>query len=514
MQTTFMLLLLLVAGGLAGPFASRGAEAQSAANQYVCPPCACGKDDQVYDKPGFCSACQMELIVKGSAPPSAQEPLARKRVAILIFDGVQIIDYTGPYEVFGQAGLDVFTVAAGPQPITTSMGMKVTPHHSLADAPDADVLLIPGGDVGSTERDANVIAWIRERSSRAEYVVSVCNGAFILAKTGLLDGLTATTYYGLIEGLSATAPKVKVVKDRRYVDNGKYITTAGLSSGIDGSLYVISRLFGKARAQMTALNMEYDWKPDSTYARASLADRRIHRVFGVGLRIDAPPGARARVLSTEGTSRVWEVRWQIEGETSPAAVLALLGARLAGHWTEQKATDAAFERAWRFDDEDGGEWHGMAAARPAGAGLTVITLRVERTGASASLPPGSPAPTDTFVIGDAWIQEMPPSWRITSAHLVIENRSGSASALVGARTDVAGSVELHRMVADNGMMRMSKLDRIELPVGRTELTGDLHLMLMDLKRSVKEGDQVALTLDFANSVSKTILVPVRRRVDE
>src|SRR5262245_18708384 len=209
---------------------------------YVCPPCGCGNDDKVHDKPGYCSVCGMQLIVKGSAAAQAATqgtPPKRKKAAILIFDGVQIIDYTGPYEVFGQAGLEVFTVAVKPETVTTAMRMKVTPHYTLGDAPAADILLIPGGGVVNTQEDPNVIKWIQERSNQAEYVVSVCNGAYILGKTGLLDGLTATTFYDSIDGLPAVALKVRVVRDQRYVDNCKFITTAGISSGIDGSLYVV-----------------------------------------------------------------------------------------------------------------------------------------------------------------------------------------------------------------------------------------------------------------------------------
>src|SRR5215470_14954493 len=92
--------------------------------EYVCPPCGCGNDDKVYDKPGYCSVCGMQLVTKGSAAAQAATqgpPPKRKKAAILIFDGVQIIDYTGPYEVFGQAGLEVFTVAVKPETVTTSM---------------------------------------------------------------------------------------------------------------------------------------------------------------------------------------------------------------------------------------------------------------------------------------------------------------------------------------------------------------------------------------------------------
>src|SRR5258707_11319700 len=132
----------------------------------------------------------MALIIKGGVAATPATPSeAAKKVAILIFDGVQIIDYTGPYEVFGAAGLEVFTVATSAATITTNMGMKVTPHYTLDDAPAADVLLIPGGGVIPTQQDPRVLKWIQEKSKQAEYVMSVCNGAYILSKTGLLDGL-------------------------------------------------------------------------------------------------------------------------------------------------------------------------------------------------------------------------------------------------------------------------------------------------------------------------------------
>jgi putative intracellular protease/amidase len=350
-------------------------------DEYVCPPCGCGNDDKVHNEPGTCSVCGMQLVLKGSAAAQTamQGPLPnRKKAAILIFDGVQIIDYTGPYEVFGQAGMDVFTVAVTPQVITTAMGMKVTPHYTLDDAPAANVLLIPGGGVINTQQDPNVIKWIQERAKQAEYVVSVCNGAYILAKTGLLDGLKATTFYDLLDGLPAVAPKVKVVRDQRYVDNGKFITTAGISSGIDGSLYVVSKLFGKARAQMAALNMEYDWKADSTYARANFADRHIRKVFGRNLRLIVPPGMQARVLSTEGTPRNWDVRWAAQGEAAPAEILKQIDDQLnAGKWAKLQSPGAD-KSHWRFKDDEGGEWHGLVEILPADSKEFTVSLKVER----------------------------------------------------------------------------------------------------------------------------------------
>ena len=497
-------------------------------DEYVCPPCGCGADDKVYDKPGVCPVCSMTLMVKGSeavaqlkrehdANMAAAAQRALKKVAILIFDNVQIIDYTGPYEVFGAAGLQVFTVATSTAPITTGMGMKVTPHYSLDDAPVADVLLIPGGGIYATQQDPRVIKWIQERSKQAEYVMSVCNGAAILAKTGLLDGLTATTTAGLIDGLPAISPSIKVVRDRRYVDNGKFITTAGLSSGIDGAIYLVSKMFGKGWAQVVALGEEYDWKSDSTYARANLADRYLTGVLGRGLALPVPQGSTADLLSTEGTQQNWEVKWQVIGETSSADVLKQLSEKMvAGHWVEQQNTrPGAAGRAWKFTDKDGGTWSSTADVQPAGSKVLTISLRVERGGVISAKPAAvSEAAGDKFVVRDAWIQEMPPSKRLTAAHLVIDNTSGKQNALIGARAGIAGAVELHRAEMDNGMMRMRKLDRIELAPGRTDLSGELHIMLIDLKAPLKEGDLVALTLEFEGSVSKTVMIPVKKRQAE
>jgi copper(I)-binding protein/putative intracellular protease/amidase len=521
MQRKLMLLLpaLVISLVLFGELTRGATLFHPIADEYVCPPCGCGNDEKVHDKAGACSVCGMQLVLKGSVaahPPMQGPPPNRKKAAILLFEGVQIIDYTGPYEVFGQAGLDVFTVAVKPDVITTAMDMKVTPHYTLENAPAADVLLIPGGNVTRTQQDPQVMKWIQERAKQAEYVVSVCNGAYILAKTGLLDGLTATTFYGLLEGLPAVAPKVKVVRDQRYVDNGKFITTAGISSGIDGSLYVVQKMFGKARAQMVALNMEYDWKADSSYARANLADRHIRKLFGTNLRLNVPAGVQLKVLNTEGTARNWEVRWEAQGETTPAELLKQIGDRLsAGEWTKQNsANQSADTSSWKFSDEDGGEWRCAVALRPAGGNVFAISLKVERTGANAVKPAGNAGTAEKFVIRNAWIQEMPPARKLTAAYLTIENLSGQESALLAAKADIAGAVELHRAEMNNGMMRMRKLDRVPLPAGKTELTGEIHIMLIDLKAPLKAGDQVALTLEFENGVTQTVLTPVKKRTAE
>jgi hypothetical protein len=184
--------LCLVLFSLAGALSAETPTVHHAAraDEYVCPPCGCAHDKEVFHAPGTCPSCGMQLVLKGSpASMPMSYPTARQRVAILIFDGVQIIDYTGPYEVFGQAGFEVVTVAAKPDMIQTSMGMKVMPHYDLAHAPKADVVVVPGGDgVAQAQQDPQVIKWIQDSAKDAQHVLSVCNGAYILARTGLLDG--------------------------------------------------------------------------------------------------------------------------------------------------------------------------------------------------------------------------------------------------------------------------------------------------------------------------------------
>jgi transcriptional regulator GlxA family with amidase domain len=167
-----------------------------------------------------------------------------RRTERTLFDGVEIIDFTGPWEVFGAAGFEVYTVAATRDPVTTAMGMTVVPRYTFADAPPPAVLLVPGGGVNGVEHDPASLRWVTDTSRRAELTLSVCNGAFILASAGLLDGLSATTTFHLLPKLRAGFPKVHVVSDRRYVDNGTIVTAAGLSSGIDGALHVVERMRG------------------------------------------------------------------------------------------------------------------------------------------------------------------------------------------------------------------------------------------------------------------------------
>src|SRR5947199_10179217 len=179
-----------------------------------------------------------------------------RTLAILIFDDVEVLDFCGPFEVFSVANrftappaFSVLTVAESAAPVLTRGGLSVNPHHRLADCPQPDVLLVPGGQGTRKEmHNSALIDWIRQ-STKAELVLSVCTGALLLAKAGLLDGLEATTHHGAIDLLRQTAPKATVHADRRFVDNGRVVCSAGIASGIDMSLHVVARLLGREVAE-------------------------------------------------------------------------------------------------------------------------------------------------------------------------------------------------------------------------------------------------------------------------
>jgi putative intracellular protease/amidase len=369
---------------IAGSFAFILALAALVAAQekaYVCPPCGLPCDGAVYGKPGTCPKCGMALVDRDAAKAQAS---ARKRVGILIFDGVQIIDYTGPYEIFQGAGFDVYTVALTKDPIATVAGMTVVPKYAFADAPQPDILVVPGGGVGGALGSAATLKWVADTTAHTQHTMSVCNGAFILARAGLLDGLTATTTYGNVPKLRAQYPKTKVVDDQRYVDNGKIITTGGLTAGIDGALHVVSLTLGKGVAQQVALGEEYDWRPDGGFVRGGLGDTQLtpwldSTVDGTG---------HWDVVSTNGGTDRWEVVAEGTSNLTPAALLDHIGKGCAteGKWTSVPPSAATSEAAnssrWTFTGRDGKPWNGTltVSAAPAAEHKYTLKLWIARAG--------------------------------------------------------------------------------------------------------------------------------------
>lgn len=192
----------------------------------------------------------------------------RQSVAIVLYPGVELLDFAGPGEVFSAAGFRVFTVALSDQPLVSQGFVRIMPQFAMADSPQPDITVIPGGDVGALLNNPEAMAWLDKAAKDGQHVLSVCNGALVLAKLGLLDGLEATTHHGSFRSLRRMAPNTIVHEDRRFVDNGKIITSAGVSAGIDGSLHLVSRLLGEGAARRTARYMEYDWRPEEFVAPA------------------------------------------------------------------------------------------------------------------------------------------------------------------------------------------------------------------------------------------------------
>jgi transcriptional regulator GlxA family with amidase domain len=209
---------------------------------------------------------------------NAAEPRATytRNVAIVLYDGVELLDFAGPGEVFDAAGMfgaidgarafRVYTVAASHEPLTSQRFLKVTPEFSFAEAPLPDIVVIPGGNSRRLLESADGMAWVKKTTSQAEITMTVCTGAFVLAKTGVMSGHDVTTHFGALDGLRRAVPDARVQAGRRYVDNGSFLTTAGVSAGIDGALHLVARLLGRGVADRTARYMEYQWAPEATLA--------------------------------------------------------------------------------------------------------------------------------------------------------------------------------------------------------------------------------------------------------
>jgi len=208
------------------------------------------------------------------AAPAHAKPYTRN-VAIVIYENAEPLDWTGPFEVYndaahfamsnGEPAFSVYVVSKTKDKVN-SQGLHVMPNYSIQDAPKPDIVLFPGGPSSKITDDPEFFAWAKKVSAEAEIAQSVCTGAFVLGKAGMLDGLEVTTFHGAIDNLQKRHPKAQVKRGRRFVDNGQVVTTAGISAGIDGSLHVVARLLGRRVADGVATYMEYAWTPEASLA--------------------------------------------------------------------------------------------------------------------------------------------------------------------------------------------------------------------------------------------------------
>ena len=193
-----------------------------------------------------------------------------KRVAILAFDDMEALDFAGPFEVFTTA-TRVASRRGDPPPfyvastattgrVRARAGLVIEVDRGLEEVRDADLVLVPGGVTAEVERDDAVLSWLREASRVADVTASVCTGVFVLAAAGLLESERVTTHFEDVADLARRYPRLRVLEGRRWVDEGHFVTSAGISAGIDMSLHLVERLASRDLALATARQMDYDWR--------------------------------------------------------------------------------------------------------------------------------------------------------------------------------------------------------------------------------------------------------------
>lgn len=201
----------------------------------------------------------------GEQPNTTTPPSKTRTLGVVLYPNFELLDVCGPVEMFAgmRQKLKVVMVAPSAGPVASTQGAKLVADYSFENCPDLDLILVPGG-FGTRQQlgNAKMLDWLRQRAGRAEIVMSVCSGSALLAKAGLLDGRRATSNKQYFQFAVDQGPKVKWVKQARWVDDGDRVTSSGVSAGIDMALHVIARLYGEAAAQRLADGTEYQWHRD------------------------------------------------------------------------------------------------------------------------------------------------------------------------------------------------------------------------------------------------------------
>jgi transcriptional regulator GlxA family with amidase domain len=208
--------------------------------------------------------------------------MERKRVGIVLFENVEVLDFCGPFEVFSVTRLDekkrreepspfeVLLVAEKKDTVTATGGMKVIPDHPFESCPKLDILVVPGG-WGTRKEVGNpaMLNWLRSRATKVQTLTSVCTGSMLLGFAGLLDGRCATTHWRSLDWMRESFPRVRVEYDKHVVEDEEILTSAGISAGIDMALKVVERYCGEDVARATARHMEYPY-PENNARRIKL----------------------------------------------------------------------------------------------------------------------------------------------------------------------------------------------------------------------------------------------------
>ncbi len=191
-------------------------------------------------------------------------------IGIYIYDNAEVLDFSGPFEVFTTASrvctdndpFKVFLIGETGNTVKARAGFSVNPTYGIGNHPKLDVLMVAGGYHYDEIKKQNVLDWIAMQANRSEYIASICSGAWLLAAAGILTNLNVTTHWEDIEELQSSYPDLNVHANARWIDEGKHITSAGISAGIDMSLHLVKKFHNLKLALKTAKQMEYDWNPD------------------------------------------------------------------------------------------------------------------------------------------------------------------------------------------------------------------------------------------------------------
>lgn len=193
---------------------------------------------------------------------------AAKKLGVVLFPSFELLDVFGPVEMFGNMPgvVDVLMVAEKKGPVKSAQGVSVVADYGFADCPPLSMILVPGGIGTRAEVDnAVMIEWLRERVNEAEVAMTVCTGTSLFARAGVLDGRRATTNKMVFQWVAQQGPKVHWVKEARWVEDGKFFTSSGVSAGTDMALAVIAKIAGSQISESLAVATEYEWHRDSTW---------------------------------------------------------------------------------------------------------------------------------------------------------------------------------------------------------------------------------------------------------
>ena len=200
-------------------------------------------------------SCAFSFALSAAAAGEAQ-PI---KVAFVLTEGANVIDMTGPWEVFqdtmvgDRMGFELFTVGESSRPVTMTGGLRAVPQYTFANAPHADIVVI-----GAQRGVSALPEWLRARAKDSRVVMSVCTGAFKLADAGLLEGKKATTHHEFWDAFAKKFPNIQLERGSRFVQSDDvFFTAGGLTSGIDLALHIVEKFYGREAADRTAAYMEY-----------------------------------------------------------------------------------------------------------------------------------------------------------------------------------------------------------------------------------------------------------------